>query len=468
VSAASPESDVTVVRGAHVLTMGPRGDQVEGAVALNTRTGLILEVGPAAAVLASHPGAEIVGGENDIVVPGFVNAHDHLSEGLIAGLGETMSLYEWSRRLIGSVAPINNREYAYAGALLKGAEMALSGVTCVNDMFVHANPGSFASLGSVDALEEIGLRSVVCFGAQDRIMPMPAGSIFEEHDRLADRCAGSRLSTFRVGVAAMHAQTDELLSHSVSEARRQGWAVHTHLAEVREEITDARIAYGTNTLGRARDFGVLELETIYAHCVWLTEPDIALLAGHPAAVAHNPVSNMILGSGVCPVPRLRAGGTPVGLGTDGAASNDSHDMLQVLKMTALLQKLESLDPSVVTARDALQMATIEGARALGMEDRIGSLEAGKLADITHFSGESTRLAYVHDPYQQLVYCAAPGDVANVWVSGRRVVSDGRLATVRESDVVTRARTLARDLFGRAGLEDVLKRDGNTRLEQLVR
>jgi cytosine/adenosine deaminase-related metal-dependent hydrolase len=202
----------------------------------------------------------------------------------------------------------------------------------------------------------------------------------------------------------------------------------------------------------------LDLETIYAHCVWLTEPDVSLLAGRPAAVAHNPVSNMILGSGVCPVPRLRAAGIPVGLGTDGAASNDSHDMLQVLKMTALLQKLESLDPSVLTARDALRMATIEGARALGMDDRIGSLEPGKLADVVHFTGSTTRLAYIHDPYQQLVYGAGPGDVANVWVGGNRVVDSGVLATVDEREVVNHARELAIDLFKRAHLEDVLRRD----------
>src|SRR6185312_12755344 len=115
-----------------------------------------------------------------------------------------------------------------------------------------------------------------------------------------------------------------------------------------------------------------------------TEPDVSLLANHPAAVAHNPVSNMILGSGVSPVPRLRSAGIPVGLGTDGAASNDSHDMLQVLKMTALIQKLASLDPSVLTARDAVRMATIEGARALSVDDRLGSLEDGKLADLVHF------------------------------------------------------------------------------------
>jgi cytosine/adenosine deaminase-related metal-dependent hydrolase len=244
----------------------------------------------------------------------------------------------------------------------------------------------------------------------------------------------------------------------VEAARRNGWRVHTHLAEVREEITEARIAYGTNTLGRARDFGVLDLDTIYAHCVWLNEGDISLLAASTAAVAHNPVSNMILGSGVCPVPRLRMAGLPVGLGTDGAASNDSHDMLQVLKFAALIQKLNSLDPAVLTARDVLAMGTIEGARSLCLDDRIGSLEPGKLADIVHLRGDSTRLAYVHDPYQQLVYCASPADVANVWVNGRRVVADHAVVTVNEREVVAQARRLARDLFQRAGLADVLRRD----------
>jgi cytosine/adenosine deaminase-related metal-dependent hydrolase len=351
-----------------------------------------------------------------------------------------------------------NREYAYAGALLKGTEMALSGITCVNDMFVHVNPGSLASLGSVDGLEEVGLRSVVSFGAHNRLVHVPESAILEEHELLAQRCAEATLSTFRLGIGAFHAQTDGLLKASVEAARRNGWRVHTHLAEVREEITEARIAYGTNTLGRARDFGVLDLDTIYAHCVWLNEGDISLLAASTAAVAHNPVSNMILGSGVCPVPRLRMAGLPVGLGTDGAASNDSHDMLQVLKFAALIQKLNSLDPAVLTARDVLAMGTIEGARSLCLDDRIGSLEPGKLADIVHLRGDSTRLAYVHDPYQQLVYCASPADVANVWVNGRRVVADHAVVTVNEREVVAQARRLARDLFQRAGLADVLRRD----------
>lgn len=449
-----------IVRGAHVLTLGPLGDLTDGAVAFSRSAGTITAVGPASEVLAACPGAQIVHQAGALVIPGLVNAHDHLSEGLISGLGETMSLYEWQRRLIGPVGPVMNREYARAGALVKAAEMALSGVTCVNDMFVHANPGSMASLGSVDGLEEIGLRSVVSFGAHNRMVPLPDGPILDEHHALAKRCADSALADFRMGIAALHAQSDSLLAASVSESRRNGWAVHTHLAEVREEITDARISYGTNTLGRASAFGLLDLDTIFAHCVWLTEPDVCMLASHPAAVAHNPLANMILGSGVCPVPRLRQAGVPVGLGTDGAASNDSHDMLQVLKCAALLQKLHHLDPSVLTARDAVRMGTIEGARALRLDAKIGSLEPGKCADITQLSGESPRLAYIHDPYQQLVYCAGPGDVANVWVNGRQVVRDHALATVPEKDIVAQARQLAGALFRQADLDDVARRDAS--------
>jgi cytosine/adenosine deaminase-related metal-dependent hydrolase len=373
-----------------------------------------------------------------------------------------MSLYEWQRRLIGPVGPVMNREYARAGAMVKAAEMALSGVTCVNDMFVHANPGSMASLGSVDGLEEIGLRSVVSFGAHNRVVPIPDGPIMDEHQALAKRCADSALASFRMGIAALYAQSDSLLTASVNESRRNAWAVHTHLAEVKEEITDARLSYGMNTLGRADAFGLLDLDTIFAHCVWLTEPDVCLLANHPAAVAHNPLANMILGSGVCPVPRLRQAGIPVGLGTDGAASNDSHDMLQVLKCAALLQKLHYLDPSVLTARDVTQMGTIEGARALRLDDKIGSLEPGKCADIIQLSGESPRLAYIHDPYQQLVYCAGPGDVANVWVNGRQVVREHALATIPQRDVVAQARQLAGALFRQAGLDDVARRDASSR------
>ncbi len=443
---------VVLVRGGHVLTMGPAGDVTLGAVALDTVSGEILDVGPHDALARRFPAATTRGGEHDIVVPGFVNGHDHLSEALISGLGETMGLYEWQERLIRPVVACLTPEIAKAGTLLKGAEMIQSGITCVNDMFVHTNSGSLASLGVVDGLEELGMRGTVSFGASDLPDPLPVAELIGEHERLARRADESPLVGFRMGLSTVHSLSDALLEASVEAARRHGWAVHTHLAEVREELSETRLRFGGTNLDRARESGLLDLDVVFAHCIWVLEPDVSALAEHGSTVVHNPLSNMILASGVCPVPRLRSAGIPVGLGTDGAASNDSHDMLQVVKMSALLQKLEHLDAQALTARDALEMATAEGARALGLSDAVGSLEPGKRADVVRFSAGGPRLAYVHDPYQQLAYCAGPGDVADVWIDGRQVLRDGDLQTVDVRAVVGDARRLAGELSEAAGLK----------------
>jgi len=450
----SSSDDVTVIRAGHVLTMGPAGDITDGAVAFSGADGLIRAVGDYPSVSAAFPAAVTIGDSRDIVTPGFVNAHDHLSEGLISGMGETMSLYEWQDRLIKPVLEHLNRDLARAGAMLKAAEMIRSGITTVNDMFVHFNPGSYASLGVADGLDEVGLGGVICFGAGDMADPLPTSALLDEHEALHDRISRSANLGFRLGIGTIHGQTDGLFRQSIGLAARNGWKVHTHLAEVREEITEARLRYGTNTLGRGVREGLLDLDVIFAHCIWVNEPDIEVLTRHGASVAHNPLANMILASGVCPVPRLRAAGIPVALGTDGAASNDSHDMLQVMKCAALVQKLHHLDPLALTARDVMAMATIEGARALRADHRIGSLEAGKQADVVRFAGDGVRLAYVHDPYQQLAYCAGPGDISDVWVAGRHVLAGRKLMTFDETDIVAEARRCSADLATMAGLQEL--------------
>lgn len=443
---------VVVVTAGHVLTMGAQGDLVDGAVAFDSTSGLIMDVGPSSAVLAKYPVAEVSGGTVDIVTPGFINAHDHLSEGLISGMGESMSLFEWAERLIRPVAACHTRETARIGTQLKGAEMLLSGITCVNDMFVHTNPGSGASLGVVDGLAAIGLRGVVSFGAEDIPDPMPIDVVLAEHADLSEAAAGSSRVSFRLGIGTILGQSDQLFAASVELAREKGWAVHTHLAEVREEITASRLRFGKNTLAWSLEQGLLDADVIFAHCNWMNEQDVETLRAHGATVVHNPVSNMILASGVCPVPRLRSAGIPVALGTDGAASNDSHDMMQVMKCAALLQKLEHLDAMALSARDVMTMATIEGARALKLDRDIGSIEPGKRADLIRFSGAGVRLAYIHDPYQQLVYGASPQEVADVWVDGRRVVSGGRLCEIDEASIVAEAREAATEMASAAHLE----------------
>jgi 5-methylthioadenosine/S-adenosylhomocysteine deaminase len=443
----------TVVRGGHVLTMGPAGDIAGGAVAF--AGGEILAVGGFQEVAGRFPGAEVVGDDLGVVLPGLVNAHTHLSEALIPGMGEDLTLFEWGARLVTPAGRHLTREMARVGSMLKGAELLLSGVTTVNDMFCHTNMGSLASLGAVDGLEAMGLRGVAAFGAEDHVDEdrdrHVVGECMDEHQALAERCATADLVGFRLGIGTLLGQSDELLAASVGAARERGWKVHTHLAEVREELLQARRRWGRNTVEHARHTGLLDVPVLAAHCVWVSDAEITALAAAGMTAVHNPVANMILASGVCPVPALRQAGVPVGLGTDGAASNDSQNMLEAVKVAALLQKVARLDARALTAGDVLAMATIDGARCLGLNGLVGSLEPGKRADVVRLDGDRPGLANVHDPYQQVVYCTSPTDVADVWVDGHRRVMDGHLVDHDLAGLVDVSRPLAAELVTRAGL-----------------
>src|SRR5215470_11704266 len=210
------DGDVSIVRAGHVLTMAPTGDITDGAVAISGADGLIRAVGDYARVRIAFPDATVIGDSRDIVTPGFVNAHDHLSEGLISGMGETMSLYEWAERLIKPVLRQLTRDMARTGAMLKAAEMIRSGITTVNDMFVHFNPGSYASLGVADGLEEVCLGGVLCFGPEDVPDPLPTSALLDEHEALHDRVGKSANLTFRLGIGTINGQTDGLFRESVS------------------------------------------------------------------------------------------------------------------------------------------------------------------------------------------------------------------------------------------------------------
>jgi 5-methylthioadenosine/S-adenosylhomocysteine deaminase len=446
-----------LVRARHVLTMGPAGHLRDGAVAVAGDR--LVAVGPYPELAARFPGAEVVGDGTGILSPGFVSAHGHYSEGLVTGIGETHTLWEWFVHVVGPIEPYLTREVAYVGTLLKGAEAALSGVTTVADMFCHAPGPEPATPGVVAALDELGLRGDVSYGAQDASNPRPLDVVLAEHAALADACAGSRRTRFRVGLATVPASSDELIA-ATAELLRATPRLHVHLNEVREEVTQSRTDRGVGSIEHAARTGLLAAQVVAAHCVWLDDTDIAVLRAHDVAVAHNPVSNAILASGVAPVPRLLREGVTVGLGLDGPASNDSQDMLQTLKVAALLHKVHHLQATAMTAPQVLAMATIGGARALGLADQVGSLEVGKQADLVLFAEASVSLSNVHDPYQELVYCASPRDVHTVWVAGEPVVRQGAVLGVDVPALLPRARELAVRLAVDAGLDSELARGAN--------
>ncbi|MDX6739623.1 amidohydrolase [Actinocorallia sp. A-T 12471] len=439
----------TLVRGGHVLTAGPSGALKDAAVLVSG--GLIEAVGPYAELKAAHPDAVELGGPNDLVLPGFVNTHGHFSEGLITGIAEQYTLWEWIHALINPVKPHLDRESAYVGTLVSGIQMLRSGITTANDMFVcdpHAEP---VTPGVVDALDELNLRGVVSFGAGDMGASDGIGPRMDEHAALREAAAKSRLSTFRVGIGAVGGQSDALFAASVDLATGGGHGVHIHLQEIREEVTATFQRFGRSPVAHCAHEGLFAAPTLAAHCVWVDRHDRELMALHRVGVAHNPVANMILASGAAPVTEMRALGIDVGIGVDGAASNDSQDFLQALKSAAMLARVTSQQATAMTAYEAFEMATIGGARALRMADTIGSLEVGKAADVVVLDGESPTLANVHDPYQAVVWVAGSREVKEVLVDGRLSVADGEVVTVDVAETVRRSRPLARDLVRKAGL-----------------
>ena len=442
----------TIIRGAWVLAMAPGAELVRDGGVLIADDGSIAAVDVFDKLAAANPQAEIVGDGNGVVMPGLVNAHTHLTECLIPGMGETATLWEWFERVVDPAGRVITREDVRLGTRLKGAEMLLSGITTVNDMSCHRNLGSLASLGAAEGLEDMGMRGVVSFGAEDIFPDAPEPEAFmAEHEALADLTAGMELVGFRVGVGTVLGISPGLFERTVNASAEHGWAVHTHLAEVREEVTASNLEHGCSTIELAGRVGLLDRPTIAGHCIWCSENDIGLMVDKQVAVAHNPVANMILASGVCPVPRLRREGIAVGLGTDGAASNDNQDMFGVLKTTGLLHKVSALRADAMTAPEVMRMATIEGARALGIDGLTGSLEPGKRADVVLLDGNTPELATIHDPWQQVVYCATAACVSDVWVDGNRRVEAGEVAGCDLPRLSGLAREAGSELAVRAGL-----------------
>ena len=444
----------TLVRGSWVLTMGPLGALRDGAVHL--KGGEIVAIDSYDKLSATLRDVPVVGDGNGIVVPGLVNTHTHLSEAFLAGLGSELPLFRWGQEIVTPAGRCLTGDMAREGTVLKVAELIRSGVTCINDMFVHGNPDSYASLGVVDGLALTGMRAIVSFGAEDAVgglsdtKGLSVSRILDEQEALFEAVGSNGLLDFRYGIGTILGQSDELLTAGTALCQDRDWGIHTHLAEVNEELVEARARWGHRTIDHAESLGILTPKLLAAHVIWVTESDVELLAERSVSVAHNPVANMILGSGVCPVTQLRAAGLAVGIGTDGAASNDSQNMLEAVKVTSLLQKVHNTNPAIMSAKETLEMATIDGARALGLHKDIGSLETGKRADVV-LAGGTVELANIHDPYQQFVYCTSPRSISDVWIDGNQVLKSYQLVAIDEDNQIERCRPLAESLTRDAGL-----------------
>ena len=428
--------------------MNDRLEIIEGDVAV--RAGRITAVGTAAAQTFDR----VIDAAGGYLLPGFIQTHVHLCQTLFRGYADDMTLLDWLRRRIWPMEAAHTPASLRASARMAAAELLLSGTTSVLTMeTVHDTDVVF------EAMEEVGLRATIgkCMMDADdevpkRLREQTQASI-DESLALKKRWDGAAGGRLRAAFAPRFAVScsRNLLEAVAVLAETEDALVHTHASENRDEVEIVRkISGGFSNLEYLAHTGLATSRLCTAHCVWATESEQALLAERDVKVLHCPGSNLKLGSGIAPIPEMRARGICVSLGADGAACNNRLDMFDEMRLAATLQAVR-LAPGALTARDALWMATREGARTLGLEDEIGTIGPGRRADLILVDRSRPHVATSPDPWTALVYAARGTDVRLTVVDGNVLVNDYSLTGLDQAEVASEAAAAARALAGRAGV-----------------
>ncbi|MDT8438251.1 MAG: TRZ/ATZ family hydrolase [Wenzhouxiangellaceae bacterium] len=413
-----------------IVPVVPEGEVLEGqALVLDGET--IVEILPAAALDARYPGIARVELPEHVLIPGLVNMHTHSAMALLRGLADDLPLMRWLHENIWPAEKIiMGPDYVAAGSLLAMAEMLRSGTTCFNDNYF------FPDVTAAEALDA-GMRAVV--GMPVIGFPTPWAENDDEYFRrgleVHQQFHGEKLIDVCFVPHAPYSVGDEAFRRIVRLAEELDTLIHLHLLESADEITSSREQYGLHPLDRLDALGVLGPRLLAVHMTQLGPADPARLARAGVHVVHCPDSNMKLASGICPVADLNAAGVNVCLGTDGAASNNDLSLIAEMRQSALLAKLASGNPEAIPAKRALSMATIHGARALGLDDRIGSIEPGKQADLAAIRLDCIETQPVYDVISQIVYAVPDSQVTDVWVAGRRLLADRALTTLDEARIL---------------------------------
>lgn len=388
------------------------------------RDGVIVAVGTRDDVLREHPQAREVPLPGRVLLPGLVNSHTHAAMTLLRGMADDLPLAEWlNDHIWPTEARWVDEQFVYDGTVVAAHEMIRGGTTCFNDMYFFPD-------AAIDAANTAGIRMVVGLIVFDA----PGHYASNGAEYLAyGKKVHSRVETLPRVTAAIAPHSPYMVSDESWQligdlARELELPIHTHINEAHHEAADSIDRYGLPPLQRLARLGILDRHVVAAHMVHLTDDDHGLVVGRNLHVAHCPESNLKLASGFSPTTRLLADGINVAIGTDGAASNNDLDMISETRMAALLAKGQSGSAAAVPAHQALFMATLGGARALGLGDVIGSLEVGKAADCVAIHLDETANHPIYDPVSQVVYTANRKQVSDVWIEGEHLLADGEFAS----------------------------------------
>lgn len=370
-----------------------------------------------------------------ILIPGLVNLHTHAAMSLLRGLADDLPLMTWLQEHIWPTeGRLVSREFVRDGTLLACAEMLRGGVTCFNDMY-------FFPEAAAAAAQQLGMRAALGL----TVLEFPTAYAADADDYLdkglaiRDTLRDSPLLSFCLAPHAPYTVEDSSFERILTLAGQLDLPIHIHVHETRQEVEDSIARHGLRPLERLHRLGLLGPGFIAVHGVHLNEQDIDLLATHGCSVAHCPSSNLKLASGIASIEALTRAGVNVGLGTDGAASNNRLDLLSEIRLAALLAKGSSGNAQTIDAHTALRLATLNGARALGLESRIGSIEPGKAADLCAISLEAPELSPCYNPASHLTYVAGREHVSHVWVAGQIKVENGALQGIEKKDLISLAK-----------------------------
>jgi 5-methylthioadenosine/S-adenosylhomocysteine deaminase len=437
-----------IVSGGIVVTMdGARAIYQDGSVAI--RGDSIAAVGKRTEIESRYRAPQVVDARDHLVLPGFINGHTHVQMTLFRGLHDDVTLNDWLYKYIFLAEAKNvNEQFVRWGTRLAAAEQIRAGVTTFADMYYFED-------AIAEETKAAGMRGVL----GETLIDFPAPDNKSEAEMLAytekflKRWQGDPLIHAAPAPHSIYTCSKKTLQDATALARKYHAPILIHVAEMKKEWEDSKKTNGMSPVQYLEKIGVLGPEIVAAHCIFVDEADRKLLAKRGVGCVHNPSSNMMIASGVSPVPEMRAAGIAVGLGTDGpAGSNNDLDLMEEIDLAAKLAKISKMDPLALNAKAVVEMATIDGARALHMDKEIGSLEALKKADLVLISLREPNAVPMYDVYAQIAYSLKASDVDTVVIGGRVVMRDRKLLTVDEPGVLERAREYGESVKRSLGLE----------------
>lgn len=427
----------TLILGGRILLLDDMNTVLRnGAIAIDGEN--IVAVAPLEGITSRFTGKTVIDASDALVMPGLINGHTHAAMTCFRGIADDMDLMEWLEHYIFPAEARNvDPQLAYRGSLLACAEMIRSGTTTFCDMYIFEDE-------TARAASEAGMRALVgevLFDFPSPNFQTPAEGLLYTR-KLLEKWEGDRLVKIVVEPHSLYSCSPSLLKNAKALADEFRAPYATHLLENKEEAKQLQKQLGRPAVKFLEETGFLSDRFTAFHCVEMSEEDIRIFAQHGCRVVHSPESNMKLASGIAPVPAMRKQGIPVGLGTDGCASNNDLDMLREMDTAAKQAKVAALDPTMLPALDVIRMATCEGARALGLDGQIGSLVPGKKADIIIIGLNEPHLTPLYNEYSQLVYAANGADVDTVIINGRIVMRDRKLMTIDEDSVMDQVKDIA--------------------------